>query len=86
MSPASSSSDSSLDLRTALTALAALLPALLIALPAPLSWLEGDPWPQYSMAALALIGSIPVLIMLAANRPERLPRGAMPVLLPLLLA
>lgn len=86
MSPASSSSDSGLDLRTALTALAALLPALLIALPAPLSWLEGDPWPQYSMAALALVGSTAMLIMLAARRPERVPRGAMTVLLPLALA
>lgn len=79
-------SDEPLALPEALAALAALLPALLIALPAPISWLEGDPWPQYSAAALALFASLPALIFLVARRPARVPRGAWLVLVPILIA
>ena len=77
-------SEEPLGLWEALVALGALLPAVLLALPAPLSWLEGDPWPQYSAAALALGACLPMLCLLVVRRPARVPSAAWLVLLPIL--
>lgn len=81
-----SSVDEPLTLFRALAALATLLPAVLVALPGPLSFLSTDPWPQYAASAWVLIGSMPMLLFLISRDSQRSARGRMLVVLPLLIA